>query len=222
MEYIEGGTLTEEKYLSFSVGTRKKICSRLSEQLRLLRAIPAEGYYGRVHRQAWLGGGVFINMRSRLPSDPYDTYENFISDACANAQVSRALGGSREEWNAKDVEYLSKMERILRNCTGMMPTFTHVSPALQNIIVKPLGGSGEDAVDWEVTLIDWANRGWFPAWAQAVTLNDRFYLSTPDQVDHRPELDEAMEVFCANFEESYSEQIALFDELEEKLFYRFS
>ncbi|KAF1840885.1 uncharacterized protein K460DRAFT_436368 [Cucurbitaria berberidis CBS 394.84] len=52
-EFIEGEMLTSKKWLSLSDKARTKICSKLCEQLRLLRSIPSEGYYGRVHNQGW-------------------------------------------------------------------------------------------------------------------------------------------------------------------------
>ncbi|EAT80119.1 hypothetical protein SNOG_12306 [Parastagonospora nodorum SN15] len=78
MDYIEGETLSGEKWLSLSDTSRSIILSRLCEQFQILRSIPSEGYYGHVHRQGWPPWLSFLRKMQPGASGPFDTVGNTI------------------------------------------------------------------------------------------------------------------------------------------------
>jgi hypothetical protein len=82
------------------------------------------------------------------------------------------------------------------------------------MIATPVGGSSEeDAQEWQVTLIDWADAGWYPAFMQAVVLRERLDLFTREalNIDKRYELVDAI---LENLgEQSYAELEKVFREI---------
>jgi poly-beta-hydroxyalkanoate depolymerase len=52
-EFVEGEIYDYVKVVGLTEDARTKICSKIAEQYRLLRSLPGEGYYGRVHNQSW-------------------------------------------------------------------------------------------------------------------------------------------------------------------------
>lgn len=167
MEFIEGDTLDYKKWINLSEEARTKICSKLSDQLHLLRSVPSEGYYGRVHNQGWRPLLCLFRVRAKEMCGPYNTYENCISAMYTAAKLQASVCHNGKDLTTEADSSLSNFKRTLTACMGHKPTLTHLDPSLQNIIVRPIQGTEEHASDWEVTLIDWADFGWLPAWMQA-------------------------------------------------------
>ncbi|KAH7063876.1 hypothetical protein BKA63DRAFT_483297 [Paraphoma chrysanthemicola] len=119
MSRVPGFALSPEKWLTLPSTARTQILSSLSEQVRVMRAIPAPGYYGHVHKQGWRPTLGAVAQRFDGMCGPYETYTEF----------ARAV-------------------------------------------------DEESAEDWEATLIDWADAGWWPAWMQAVTLHETMNMCT--------------------------------------------
>jgi serine/threonine protein kinase len=213
MEFIEGVTL-ESIWASLDDEARKKICSKLSNQIRLLRSVPSEGYYGRVHYQGW---GPHANLfRIRLGNTmngPYNSYEDCIS-AMYNAAELRAADSDMGPDLQPDAQlYLSQFKRNLSEWECHEPKLTHLDPKFDNIMVQPIKGAGGDIKDWEVVLIDWADCGWLPAWMQAVSFHQRIGL-----FDENWNVDEqAKTTFIQrmSLEEPYLEQMAFFWKLKD-------
>jgi hypothetical protein len=79
MEYIEGDTL-DKVWDEMKDEERIKICTKLAEQLRLIRTIPSPGYYGRIHHQPFPRGLEALDTpRNKIISEtgPFHTYAEF-------------------------------------------------------------------------------------------------------------------------------------------------
>ncbi|KAF2878228.1 hypothetical protein BDV95DRAFT_533480 [Massariosphaeria phaeospora] len=148
-EFIEGGTLTYNRWKGFSEDARETILSKISHQLQLLRSIPSEGYYGRIHKQPWRPHFGLLRTRCTEQCGPYDTYAEFI-------------------------------------------------PATET-----------SAEDWEVTLIDWADCGWYPAWMQIVAFSQCIHMFTDDADIDWDARKHFVENALQNIEDPYLEQIEL-------------
>ncbi|KAF2818285.1 hypothetical protein CC86DRAFT_238921, partial [Ophiobolus disseminans] len=167
MEFIEGGyTLDYNMWKAISDDAHDKICKRIAEQLILLRSIPSEGYYGRVHNQGWEPSFMPFRTRYKELSGPYKTYEEFISALKTGAEVQCSISSWGSNFAPGVPLWLDKFVPTLATANGREPVFTHIDPALRNMIIRPLEGTMATAKDYEVILIDWSFSGWFPAWMQ--------------------------------------------------------
>jgi hypothetical protein len=228
MEFLEGGDLDGGRWESLSDKARSIITSRLCEQFRLLRSIPSEGYYGRVHRQGWKREASFLRSLGPGLAGPYDTYEDFVAALSNAVHLVRTLSSRVEEFFPQESLYLSQIESTLLTCNGRQPTFTHLDPAKHNIIARPFTNSHSEE-DWEVTLIDWAYSGWCPAWLQAVSLWQRLWTGwvpltpwKPGVVHTYPELkDDLSREVASTFDEDYTAQVEFFKLMSDKIRYTF-
>jgi serine/threonine protein kinase len=88
-EYIDGFTLSAEKFLSMPSATEAKLIASLSDHLCILRSIPAPDYYSHVHKQGWrpylylLARHTFTTM-----CGPYETYDAVAQAAYNAAELS--------------------------------------------------------------------------------------------------------------------------------------
>jgi hypothetical protein len=215
MEYIAGGELTDERWANLSDKARSKFALRLSEQFQLLRSIPSEGYYGRVHRQGWLPYLSLIRSVQPGLAGPYDTYEDFVAALSSAVHLVVATRSYAEEFHHTEELPLSQLKNMLLTCNGRQPTFTHLDTAMHNIIARSfVNADGEE--DWEVTLIDWADSGWCPAWVQAVSLHEKlwtgFYPNAKDDLSRQ---------VLSTFGEDYTAQVDFFKILRDKTHYAF-
>lgn len=168
MEFIEGFELSLETWTGFTEAERTTLCARLGEQFRLLRSIPSEGYYGRVHHQAFSRLIAMFRTNGKQSCGPYDTYEEYVAAVISSAEVNCIIGGvNKGERLFEDQELmLSEYKLGLETCTVRKPVFTHVDPDPKNIIFRRIPETQDQAADFEVTLIDWDGAGWLPAWVQ--------------------------------------------------------
>jgi hypothetical protein len=175
MEFIEGVELKYEDWIQFNEEERMTLYARLNEQYRLLRSIPSEGYYGRIHRQAFDRSMGMFRTNCKQSSGPYETYEEFTSVVMRSAEVYAMMSRLQKgEHLYEDQDTcLSEYKLALETCApaDRKPVFTHVDPGLKNIIFRR---THNNPPDWEVTLIDWAGAGWFPAWVQGASFAQRF------------------------------------------------
>jgi serine/threonine protein kinase len=233
MEFLEGGELSEKRWFALDDDARTKILSRLCEQYRLLRSIPPPSpeYYGRVHHQGWGPlSQIFIHRTDRMVG-PFDSIRDFLSETVYSMLVTAVTGSLLPEFTCNELEHIAHYESTLATCSGTKPIFTHSDPSLHNIIARPI----RDGQDWEVTLIDWAWCGWYPAYMQTVFLHAYIGLRRPineivEESDDKVmtkiqqfyasigELDvEATDHFLGtierSFEELYSEQLKLIKEM---------
>ncbi|KAH7338490.1 kinase-like domain-containing protein, partial [Pyrenochaeta sp. MPI-SDFR-AT-0127] len=168
MEDIQGVELSTELWLSFGIETRKKICSKLAEQLRLLRETPppAPAYYGRVHNQGWEPDLGLFRTRSQDLLGPYESYSDFCKAFLRTARFNAARCYRKLENDPVLLLLLSDLETNVELWNGNQPTFTHIDPAFGNMIIQQVRKSSDGDEDWEVALIDWTNAGWYPRWMQ--------------------------------------------------------
>lgn len=213
MEYIEGEMLDFAKWMSLTEEDRTTICSRLVEQLQLLRSIPSEGYYGRVNNLGWRRDLKLLRRPKSSPCGPYNTYEECISAMHRAAEVQVAMCNIVEDLYPHQETLLLKFKPTLTTCNGHEPTLTHLDPSLRNIIVRRTQGSKKHVANWEVTLIDWADMGWLPAWMQAVALDHKVCMFNAHGRDNLAK-QEFMENVTRAFQEPYTEQKRLFKAME--------
>jgi hypothetical protein len=78
MEFIEGIELKYEDWIQFNDEERTTLYTRLNEQYRLLRSIPSEGYYGRIHRQAFDRNMGMFRTNCKQSLGLYETYRELF------------------------------------------------------------------------------------------------------------------------------------------------
>ena len=172
-KYIEGIRLELESeiFAGYPIETQNLLCRKISEQFQQIRALPSEGYYGRVHRQGWLFAPPGIEIPDR-PSvcqnitGPYSSYKEYIAAMKIAMEVNLAYSDSKEEFYPGIVSSAEEFLRILPDWHPHEPKFTWMDPKLSNMIIRPIkGDDGEE--DWEVYFLDWEVCGWYPAWVQS-------------------------------------------------------
>ncbi|KAH8725518.1 hypothetical protein GQ44DRAFT_726956 [Phaeosphaeriaceae sp. PMI808] len=136
-EYIEGEVVDYRTWLGYSD--------------ELLRAIPSEGYFGRVHYQGWRPSLEGMHLRLKEMRGPFNSYEEYVSAMYKTAELDGARSYSSDEWGSHAQHYLSIFKPFLLSVHDWQPKFTHANLRWANIIVQPPQGTGESASDWEVT-----------------------------------------------------------------------
>ncbi|KAF2817553.1 uncharacterized protein BDZ99DRAFT_513791 [Mytilinidion resinicola] len=176
-EFIEGEVFDEAKWLALDEHARETICSKLSEQFQRLRAIPPEGYYGRVYHQPLRGAyhGFMVNIRGMC--GPYETYEECASAMYASAELRGVDSfGDFPDYLPHVKVVLPQIKEVLEKTRGSKPVLTHMDPKFTNILIRSIKGAEGKKEDWEVVLIDWESLAWLPAWLQTVALNNKIDL----------------------------------------------
>ncbi|KAH7090169.1 hypothetical protein FB567DRAFT_617466 [Paraphoma chrysanthemicola] len=174
MEVLEGETLSPREWSGLNVEQRENIHASMAEQLRLLRSVPSEGYYGRVNEQPYWPRLSLTTTDYETPHGPFKTYEDLLTAMLASAEVSAAWGVmigpgclSPDLYEPDQIEQLEVFKDKFRAFGGHEPKLTHIDPGLQNVIIRPLDGETVQAAKhFEVSFIDWSCLGWYPAWMQ--------------------------------------------------------
>jgi hypothetical protein len=182
MDFIEGIQLNPERFAKLPIHAQDTICAKVSSQIRYLRELDSEGYYGRVHRQGWLSTPVGLWLptgTSKTVLGPFKTYEEFISAVYRTDQVRRATANPRPEWRPVDVENAAKLRSIFPGWNPHEPKLTWVDPKITNMIARQINGD-DGSEDWEVFLIDWECTGWYPAWVQGLQCLRRSHINIFD------------------------------------------
>ncbi|KAF2802891.1 uncharacterized protein BDZ99DRAFT_548128 [Mytilinidion resinicola] len=182
-EFIEGEHIYGEKWDALDDEAREIICSKISEQFRLLRAVPSEGYYGRVYHQAFPSALSLCRIRESN-SGPYDSYEDLVSAMYASAELRAAdsVTINVADHHPHTLGLLSKFKPLLARATGYKPTLTHMDAGPVNYLVRSIKGVGGKVVDWEVVIIDWDSLVWLPAFVQAARMDPFSYAEGWEQV----------------------------------------
>ena len=227
MELLEGVQLTPAAWKTLNESQREKIHVSLSEQLQLLRSVPSEGYYGRVnHQPYWPLMSLIHASDVNRPHGPYKAYEDLLTDMYTAFELGNAFRVSEgpveplaDEWRPEQVPLMEAFKPAFRACGGREPKLTHVDPSMQNMIVRPLDGSTlQDATDYEVTFIDWADLGWYPAWAQLAQIQSgiqgRFFDSVTWN-DHTELEEQFVARVAQDMESSYVQLLELLPKLYE-------
>jgi hypothetical protein len=184
MQFLEGDTITTERWEGYSEDARTKICASISEQLRLLRSVPSEGYYGRVNKQGWRPRLSLLRTRGQKMNGPYATYEDFVSAVYDSGEFTGAMNSFGPEYSEGQEECLAVIKPKFATCKGRQPTLTHLDPAGKNILVRQVND------DWEATFIDWADCGWYPAYMQRVAFHIQTNFWDKDTFRGKPEVNE--------------------------------
>ena len=182
--FIEGISLSNDNFMNLSDQAQDTICAKISAQLKCLRSLPSEGYYGRVHRQGWVhlpGGLRTATKYSRPVTGPYNTYEEFASAIYRSFELHRAYSDEK----GFPPSYAATMAKLQSMCSDWdphEPTFTWMDPKPMNVIAQPIKGHDGNE-DWEVVLLDWECCGWYPAWLQTKQIYDRWgaFYRNPSQ-----------------------------------------
>jgi hypothetical protein len=221
MEFIEGENLDYIKWKSLGDEAKARICAKLSDQLVLLRSIPSEGYYGRVHNQGWGPNLRLLRLHGVGKAlGPYNTYEEFLSAMYRCIELSAALQtGGTDEIEPYLTESLEKFISTLATRKGRQPVYTHVDPSFNNFIVRPLEGTMKDAKDYEVTFIDWSQSGWFPAYMQSIAFENKLILNHPYDPDDEEARSLFMQRLLPGLGDLFVEQLEVFEDIGRKLLY---
>jgi hypothetical protein len=167
MEHIQGETASEV-WDSLSLEEQENIGVQMVEQFRYLQSIPSQGYYGRVHHQAFEPTFPLLQLSGQEIFGPYDTYEQYISDHCWAVRVRGAYRMATEHFFPEEEKCFAEYESTLLQSQNRHPTLTHLDPTLKNVILV----KGKEH-KWEVVMVDLEHFGWLPAWTQAVALHFR-------------------------------------------------
>ncbi|KAI9713580.1 MAG: hypothetical protein M1820_000962 [Bogoriella megaspora] len=164
MEYIEGSHLRKQ-WQVLETDQKKKICMKLGEHLRSLRAIPSPGYYGRPHYQPFHERSNLVATTFQAPHGPYDTYSEMATVIADAFEYRVTASNTDQEYKPRVQLILDNLRASLTKCENVEPKFSHLDLQFENIILKPID-SDEDrkAQDHEVVLIDWTTAAWCPAW----------------------------------------------------------
>jgi hypothetical protein len=153
VEFLEGGCLGEERWRGLDDWSRDTICSRLSEQFQLLRAVPQgpQTYYGRVNYQSFSWKTGYLRLRYKDMYGPYDTYEDLVLAMYRSFELQLADSCTGTEYHPHFLEALPEFKPALLRSTNRRPVLTHTDPFFRNIIARPVEDEGNKITDWEVT-----------------------------------------------------------------------
>jgi len=174
-EFIEGTRLLHGVFPTLPISAQDTICAKVSSQLRYLRELPSEGYYGRVHKQGWTKPPPGIDTHTHTSQGmikPYETYEEFVSALFRAEQNHHALRYNLPEWFPRLQEVNAELMAIFPSWEPHEPKFTWIDPKLSNMIVQKIT-KDDGSEDWDVFLMDWESCGWYPAWTQGVQVKTR-------------------------------------------------
>jgi hypothetical protein len=180
MDFIEGVLMSHEKFAGLPIHAQDTICAKVSSQLRYLRELPSEGYYGRVHGKGWLCPPPGLDSNTspyQVVVGPYKTYEEYCAAIYRTYQVQRAIGIlGRVEWPPKWPQVLAEFTSVFPGWGPHEPKLTWIDPKIANIIARQIKGD-DGSEDWEVFLIDWEGLGWYPAWVQGLQVDCRCWIA---------------------------------------------
>jgi hypothetical protein len=211
MNFIEGIRIHSQNFHELPVAAQDIVCSKVSKQIRDIRSLPSEGYYGRVHRQGWLHPPRALKLSShRKLSGPYYTYEEIFPVFHDAFEIFNSMTGSDEDGCQFPPDFDLVMAQFLSVIHGWEPhepTFTWLDPKLMNMIFQP-PDPDVGCEEWDVYLVDWEGAGWYPAWAQSLQFRHRcgaIIVDRENQPSHSPKVtpyrkDEILPLMCKEFD----------------------
>jgi hypothetical protein len=177
MEYIEGEAFEWRQYEELSESEQDLYTTRLGEQLKALRSIPSEGYYGRIYNQPFDPAVGLFRIRLKEFLGPFESSDMVLDAMYRTAELrlaeechTQTMFHGQVEWARSDVYTLGHFKQILGRSTGIKPVLTLLDAKLRNFIAQPKRNDAGEIVDWEVTLIDLDLFGWHPAFLQIYCL----------------------------------------------------
>jgi hypothetical protein len=181
MEFIEGIRTDSQTFADLPVHVQDIVCAKVSAQIRLLRSIPSEGYYGRVHRQGWMSPPNALEMGTEHRiCGPFNTYEEIVSAMFYSWVKSQSLNYTSLVWDDTFESDTAELFSLIAGFEPHEPKFTWIDPKPANIIIQPIQ-KDDGTEDWDVVLIDWEYSGWYPAWVQAMQVETNFFAVQEDR-----------------------------------------
>ncbi|KAF2002193.1 hypothetical protein P154DRAFT_152531 [Amniculicola lignicola CBS 123094] len=171
MEYIEGFHLDDDLYKSLDISLQEKAGKALGTQFQALRAVPSEGYYGRVNNQGWPAAEILAEGPSEENPDilgPYSSYEQFINMLYNSALFKAATLRVQSDYGKEQLLILRNFIYSL-SCvpeSERVPVLFHRDIHWQNIIFTEVRSPSGEVCDYKATLIDLERLSWLPKWMQ--------------------------------------------------------
>ncbi|KAF1954647.1 hypothetical protein CC80DRAFT_567312 [Byssothecium circinans] len=173
-EYIEAKTV-QDLWSTSNSNDREIICTRVAEQLRLLRSLPGPSpeYYGRINHQSWTPLFPYTTISFDGVCGPYDSYEDLVDAMYNSVELTVAKFNDTPDWHPLHEATLVEFKPALLAAQDRRPVLSHFDLKLGNVLARPLIEDGKPK-DWEVTIIDWDTMGWAPAFLQGAQVINRF------------------------------------------------
>ncbi|KAI1176596.1 hypothetical protein F4777DRAFT_264844 [Nemania sp. FL0916] len=200
-EYVAGITL--ERYLSTMTPTQVSescVVAQLRAQIRELRAIPSQGYYGSIGRRPYSdpevdgnGDGEYENENGNGNgngpfADLADVTRLFF-ETWFPARTSTRLAGIRED-------FANKLKDLALALPGHAhPTFSHADLHNDNVLVR-----ADDDGNSIPVIIDYETAGFYPAYHERIhadSMHRRLDLFGDEFTEERELVKEAQKVWAA-------------------------
>lgn len=162
MEFLDGITMTPDKFEAMEKSDQQVILQRLSEQIQLLRSVEPEGggYYGRIDYQGWSRLTTFLRSMDPGFRGPYDTNDDFLSALLDSFEFHAATASFEPDYFPNKLKHYTEMKRVLGSSKECKPTLTHFDIEWMNIIVWPIEKIANcQGNDWRVAILDWDHTG---------------------------------------------------------------
>ncbi|KAI9672988.1 MAG: hypothetical protein M1817_003152 [Caeruleum heppii] len=142
---------------------RTLILGKLRHTFDQMRALPSPGFYGSVS-----GGKVphalfWTADEKPKVNGPFQTGRDFILGLAEQSRDNWARN-NRHSYRADFYE-----KHISRALDKYPAKFSHTDLLRQNVIVRDITAPDSSRKDYEVSVVDWEDAGWYPAyWEYAV------------------------------------------------------
>ena len=149
-EYIDGETLSHERWATYSRVEKSTLVAQLKEFFSKLRGIKSPNYFGGPNEGFILEGFVGRRQLYGRPFIPACKTANAWVNAMIECVYKVTDRGPRDRFNA----FLKTLFHLALDGSTEPETavFTHSDLSLQNVMVR----------DGLVVIIDWENAGWYP------------------------------------------------------------
>lgn len=155
MEYIEGDT-PDTQWPSLTYSQKQQITTTLKEYFNELRRLPSPGFYGSIGHRRLLDGMFWTLEPTPSINGPFDT-EAALNEAMALKYTSASDPRTAHKANF----YRRALARVFQ-CHE--PNFTYADIQRKNVMIRRVGPDNADGPQYEVTLIDWEESGWYPSY----------------------------------------------------------
>jgi hypothetical protein len=172
LEYIPGFHLDEDYYKSLDKSLQEKAGRAFGLQVKALRAVPSEGYYGLVNNRGWPPTDNFLLGPGKdSVLGPYrvsTSYEDFVNSWYETALFRASSSSNEEDYTEEQLLILRNFKRIMLSLpeSDRTPYLCQRDLNSGNIIFEEIKGVDGKVQDFKATLIDFESLCWLPAWMQ--------------------------------------------------------
>jgi len=169
MEDIKGEPFEWEDWVQLPEDLRKLHTTRLGEQLKALRSIPSEGYYGRINNQPWYPNFPIGRTRGKTFTGPYTSYEALVDAIYISVELYCARNTGWATWPVWPASFLTAMPQlkgVLLRTPASKPVLTQLRFDLRNFVTRPVRNDEGKIVDYVITFVDLLDLAWCPAFMQ--------------------------------------------------------